>query len=117
MFSVTLVRGAEPPRGDRRLIVRLSKFVAALACFALVGCATEARYTLYISDAAVMPAGPGSRVSLDHLPMYTPIISRSRAFGTVIPQGWCYYITDVYYSAKPIETGGSGEHPRQQPPI
>jgi hypothetical protein len=87
--------------------VRLSKLVATLACFALAGCATEARYTLYISGAVAMPAGPGSRVSLDHLPIYTPIVSRSWAFGTRIPDGWCYYITDVYYSAKLIEAGGS----------
>jgi hypothetical protein len=87
--------------------VKLSKLGAALACFALVGCATEGRYTQYISGTVAMPAGPGSRVSLDHLPIYIPIINRSWAFGTVVPQGWCYYITDVYYSAKLIETGGS----------
>lgn len=87
--------------------MRLSKLVAILPWFALMACATEARYTLYISGTAAMPAGPGSRVSLDYLPMYTPIISRSMAFGSVIPQGWCYYITDVYYSAKLIEADGS----------
>ena len=87
--------------------MRLSKPVAILTCFALTACATEARYTVYVSGATAMPAGPGSRVPLDGLPMHTPIISRSWAFGTVIPQGWCYYITDVYYSAKLIETGGS----------
>jgi hypothetical protein len=87
--------------------VRLCKLVAILPCFALTACATEARHTVFISGAAAMPAGPGSRVSLDGLPMHTPIISRGWAFGTVIPQGWCYYITDVYYSAKLIETGGS----------
>jgi hypothetical protein len=87
--------------------VRLCKLVAILPCFALTACATEARHTVFISGATAMPAGPGSRVSLDGLPMHTPIISRGWAFGTVIPQGWCYYITDVYYSAKLIETGGS----------
>jgi hypothetical protein len=61
---------------------------------------------MYVSGSMAVPAGPGSRVSLDHLPIYTAIISRSWAFGTVIPQGWCYYITDVYYSAKLIEAAG-----------
>jgi hypothetical protein len=87
--------------------MRFCKLVAILPCLALTACATEARYTVFISGAVAMPAGPGSRVSLDGLPMYIQIIGRGWAFGTVIPQGWCYYITDVYYSAKLIETSGS----------
>ena len=71
-----------------------------------VAIAAENTFTVYISGSAAVK--PGERIPLDYLDSYCHGTScwRHWAFPATVPDGYCYYITDIHFSTKHFHQGG-----------